>query len=378
MSGTTPTDRTLAELTAKLAEFRASPARLGLLYPPGTTLSNWAKELEREHARAVQAPPPESAFVRAGLRSRLLVLDASFNPPTLAHAHMAKLAVRDVLAEQRAALAGASAAPVVRPQTRLVLLLAVANADKPAAPAPLEHRLAMIYAFARRLQEELRGQGDEVPVDMALTSEPFFSGKADALRAASWYPGAELLPMEFIVGFDTLVRILDPKYYKGEASQTGEGAAGSGHQEKGGVEAAARGRRPQTPMMRALDPFFTHASLRVMLRPGEDYGGRDAQRSYIAALGGAAQGDATGSSLDEVGGDASWMRKVHVLSDEETGGTVAEGVSSSRVRQLVHDGGPPAAQDLVHSPVLDWISRYELYRRSRLPKGTSTDDGGSG
>ncbi|KAK8148826.1 hypothetical protein G3M48_009036 [Beauveria asiatica] len=517
LSDTVPTDYTFDRLASKLKEFRASTDKLRLVHSSTPMPTHWARQREAEHMRAVQerqqasaaaaraaaagelAPkptpetevdegkaPPEGTFAGArpaDLQSRLLVLDASFNPPTRAHAHMAKAAVHAVLEEQRAAVAeaercaalvgsvagggGGGVAAIVRPETRLVLLLAVANADKPAAPAPLEHRLAMIYAFAQHLHDDLRRQGDSVPIEMALTSEAFFSGKAHALRTASWYPHmrplmtfkkcdergrklpgkATVPPMEFITGFDTLVRILDPKYYKDEPDDAaiGEDPRGKDVDDDDGVAVAAEvsqndadsseaaqsascegkgkekmvaeeepsaqqrlqhssqpddlttilpAKRPRsTPMMKALDPFFAHASLRVMLRPDDGHGTLEEQRAHIAALAAARDEETRASSssasasasasamgvrsLDEVGGDAAWMHKVRVLPDEVAGGAVAAaGVSSSQVRRLVHDQGPLAAQGLVYPLVLDWLKRRELYRRPRPPKGTFADDGG--
>ncbi|KAM3511432.1 hypothetical protein MY11210_004924 [Beauveria gryllotalpidicola] len=496
-SDTVPTDYTFDRLASKLKEFRSSPDKLRLVHSSTPMPSHWALQREAEHMRAVQerqqasaaaaraaaagepAPkptpetevdegpaPPEGTFAGArpaDLQSRLLVLDASFNPPTRAHAHMAKAAVHAVLEEQRAAVAeaercaalvgsvGGGVAPVVRPETRLVLLLAVANADKPAAPAPLEHRLAMIYAFARHLRDDLQRQGDSVPIEMALTSEAFFSGKAHALRTASWYPHmrplmtfkkcdergrklpgkATVPPMEFITGFDTLVRILDPKYYKDEPEDAATGQDRKGKDHDGDVAVAAEvsqndaglnepascegkgkakmvaeepsaqqqqhpsqpddlatmlaAKRPRnTPMMKALDPFFAHASLRVMLRPDDGHGTLEEQRAHIAALAACDEDEETRASamgvrsLDEVGGDAAWMHKVRVLPDEVGGGGggAAAGVSSSQVRRRVHDQGPLAAQGLVYPLVLDWLKRRELYRRPRPPKGTFADDGG--
>ncbi|ATY60355.1 cytidylyltransferase [Cordyceps militaris] len=428
-------------IVAGLAAFRTTSARLQLIRSITRRPNHWGEQWANEHGRVRR--PPEGTFAGArppALQSRLLVLDASFNPPTRAHAYMVTTAVHDVLEEQRAAVAEAerraaaasSPTPVVRPETGLVLLLAVANADKPAQPASLEDRLAMIYAFLLNVQAELHRAGDNIPIAMALTSEPFFSAKADALRTASWYhtsshhgtfrkvdeygrtlPGTlDLPPMEFIVGFDTLVRILDPKYYKeveegtdaaennteeaGAAADQNdvemEGASynGEGNEETTAEETPAAPtptppdalaappsprKRPQTPMMKALDPFFEHASLRVMLRPGDGDGEREAQLRCVAGLGGDARddGDTAGVlSLDEVGGDVAWMRKVHLLSDGGGDGNAAAGVSSSMVRQRVRDHGPLAAQDFVYPLVLDWLKKHELVYQRPHP-----DDDGS-
>ncbi len=478
-----PTNFTFDRLKSKLKAFQASSDKLRLINSTTPMPSHWAAQRETDHFRATNAhftfqrqqaaaaaaraategrpppkpplmrelekqpPPPEGTFAGAlpAMQSRLLVLDASFNPPTRAHAHMARTAVHDVLEEQRAAvaeaeqyaaiagaIAGIKPPVIVRPETRLVLLLAVTNADKAPQPAPLEDRLAMIYAFAHHLNRELRHQGDGIPIEMALTWEPFFNGKAEALRTASWYPtmrphmtfrkcderGRKLPgkwnmpPMEFIMGFDTLVRFLDPKYYKedeaaatanqndvdmmhatGEASHKGKGKETmAAPPDTLAALLASRPRRRMTPMRRALDPFFAHASLRVMLRPSDEHGSAAEQRRHIKALAGEAEGSLGVRSLDEVGGDVAWLQKVHVLTTEEDSdgdadadadGTAndgvdvsAAGVSSSQVRQGVHDRGPAAAQGLVYPLVMDWLKKRELYRRPPPPKGTFYDDGG--
>ncbi|KAK0752429.1 hypothetical protein B0T18DRAFT_388370 [Schizothecium vesticola] len=109
-------------------------------------------------------PPPTQTQTRP---RTLIILDSSFNPPTLAHLHMATSALR-------AAACNKTNSP------RLLLLLSVQNADKPVKPAGFAQRLAMMHVFAGDVQ---RNVGDDLVV---------------------------------LVGFDTLVRIFDAKYYGGE------------------------------------------------------------------------------------------------------------------------------------------------------------------
>ena len=66
--------------------------------------------------RTPASPAPRKP---AAAISNLIVLDSSFNPPTRAHAEMARAAMGDVKGDAK----------------RLVLLLAVNNADKAAQPA---------------------------------------------------------------------------------------------------------------------------------------------------------------------------------------------------------------------------------------------------
>ncbi|KAH7153394.1 hypothetical protein EDB81DRAFT_454214 [Dactylonectria macrodidyma] len=162
----------------------------------------------------------------------LVVLDSSFNPPTRAHAGMARAALDD----------GA----------RLLLLLSVNNADKAPKPAAFPVRLAMMDAMGRQLLGEV---GGELQVDLAVTTMPFFHDKARALAQSDFYSSPPTTT--FLAGFDTLVRVFDAKYYAG------------------GDEG----------MRRVLGPFFSGgARLRVTARPDERWGGAGEQRALAEEL----------------------------------------------------------------------------------------------
>ncbi|KAM0428628.1 hypothetical protein ACHAPT_006991 [Fusarium lateritium] len=223
----------------------------------------------------------------------LIILDSSFNPPTLAHAGMARSALR------------------ARDGGRLMLLLSVNNADKAPKPASFPVRLGMMEAFGRELAREVEG----LEVDVAVTTMPFFHDKARAIVQSGFY-GDEQPTQTFLAGFDTLVRIFNPKYY-------GEGG-----------------------MRRALGPFFEGARVRVTTRPDDTWGGVEEQRAWL-----------TGAKLGEVGGDDAWVGKVEVVEGDEGG----EGVSSSRVREVVRSGVGDL-DGLVGEEVRGWIEREALYR----------------
>ncbi|XP_044723842.1 cytidylyltransferase [Hirsutella rhossiliensis] len=217
---------------------------------------------------------------------RLVVLDSSFNPPTRAHARMARAAVREG-----------------GPGARLMLLLAVNNADKAPRPASFPVRLGMMEALARGLL--LGGVG--VEIDVAVTTMAFFHDKARAVAESGFYhdqcqamtDGGEKREAEpeqvFLVGFDTLVRIFNPKYYndQGPASST------------------------TTAMQSALGPLFERARLRVTTRPDDAWGSREEQLAYVRGL----------ERLGEVGGRGEWAARVDVA--EEEGGTAGSLVFSS-------------------------------------------------
>lgn len=144
---------------------------------------------------------------------RLSVLDSSFNPPTLAH------------------LALVSSSPptlsITGDYSARLLLLSVRNADKALKdgdPSYLQ-RMEMIRLLAT---EDLSG----VNVAVAIVDEPTFVGKSNVLRSALRsrlerlsvessespvpVPNVELT---FLQGFDTLERLLAPRYYNNSESE---------------------------------------------------------------------------------------------------------------------------------------------------------------
>ncbi|PKS05549.1 hypothetical protein jhhlp_008066 [Lomentospora prolificans] len=175
---------------------------------------------------------------------RVVVLDSSFNPPTLAHMGMASSAAR-TYAKKAAAAGGPEASS--SSDTRVLLLLSVRNADKAAKPASFPQRLAMMYVFAGELLA--KGQDGVEVVDIGLCTMPYFHDKCDAIEREGFYSAAGRSPEQiYLAGYDTLIRIFNPKYY-------GQGAAAG------------------PSMQAALGPFFDRARLRITLRQGAEWGG---------------------------------------------------------------------------------------------------------
>ena len=135
--------------------------------------------------------------------STLLILDSSFNPPSLAHQTLATSALR------------ASYSLHTGPR-RLLLLFSVHNADKKAAPAPFEQRLALMVKFAEDLHEKMveieahTGQGEprtseDLVIDVGLTKLPYYNDKSVAIEENNDYAGN---PMHIhLTGFDTYTRL---------------------------------------------------------------------------------------------------------------------------------------------------------------------------
>ncbi|KNC79391.1 hypothetical protein SARC_08218 [Sphaeroforma arctica JP610] len=115
------------------------------------------------------------------------VLSASFNPMTLAHVTMATMA-RDT-----------------HDLDAVTLLLTVKNVDKSVFGASLPQRLAMLQAFLESSETAHWGQ-----TDIVVCSHPRFVEAAQAL--GDIYPTDVWRPT-FLLGYDTLTRFFDPKYY---------------------------------------------------------------------------------------------------------------------------------------------------------------------
>ncbi|TDZ67309.1 Nicotinamide mononucleotide adenylyltransferase [Colletotrichum trifolii] len=252
----------------------------------------------------------------------LIVLDSSFNPPTLAHLRMARSAVRD-LKDKRAA--------------RVLLLLAVNNADKKPEPVEFGTRLGLMDAFARDLQTEVEeGPGEvEVEVDLGLATVPFFHDKARVIAESGWYGtgggGGGGLEQVYLAGFDTLIRIFDTKYYNTTTPEPED-------EEEAVV-----------PIRRALDPFFEQARLRVTMRVDDQWGGVEEQVGYLEGL--------KGGKLEEVGGRGQWCERVEMV---QGGGAV---VSSTKVREAAGRGDEDVLRELLSKGVRGWVLEEGLYKQ---------------
>lgn len=133
---------------------------------------------------------------------RIFVLDSSFNPPHLGHYALVKEALRYHKTLKSA----------VGPGTVLfLLLLSVKNADKPVQPAPFDKRLDMMYLMAKYMEQDL-----DIDVSIGLTNHAKFVDKAVSISQylKNLFPDEYMsMRLTFLVGFDTLIRIFDPKYY---------------------------------------------------------------------------------------------------------------------------------------------------------------------
>ena len=132
--------------------------------------------LDRVSSPAVARFDPGAPFA-----GRVAVLPSAFNPPTVAHMELMKLA-RDLPGVDSAAA-----------------LLTTKNVDKGLHGASLAHRIGMLLAMSE--------DGARCAVLAANVARIADQGRA--LRET--YPAADF---DFVVGYDTLVRLFDSRYYE--------------------------------------------------------------------------------------------------------------------------------------------------------------------
>lgn len=179
-------------------------------------IESFKKNAGKVPFKLLYSEPKETRFDSTSTPD-LYILDSSFNPPTRAHLHLAL-----------------SLLPP-KPPARILLLLSLGNADKPAAtPEEFYVRLHLV----RHLVPELRLHTSKPIVDVGICVAPRFVDKESAIR--SGYPSVRNLV--FGVGWDTFIRIVDGKYYKKEEGGLQVVRDFLGRREEGGCELKVLGR----------------------------------------------------------------------------------------------------------------------------------------
>ncbi|KAK0736077.1 hypothetical protein B0T21DRAFT_366261 [Apiosordaria backusii] len=337
-----------------LTSFKATSSKFQVI----CTVPRWPPDTSQKDARPT-IPKPLPPRARP---STLIVLDSSFNPPTRAHLRMATSAI---LSQGRPSKTtqpkGKDAIEVGggTEATRLLLLLSVNNADKAPKPALFHQRLALMWAFAQDLQASLQQQGKtEIDVDIGLSTLPFFHEKSEAIDQSGFYQhGSEEEKMEqvILVGYDTLIRIFNPKYYGPVA------ASEPGKPLETSISATAETKQHEqtTPMQRALGPLFRRARLRVTMRTDDEWGGKEEQLKYLQDL---IRGDEDGGwdpGLGRIGGSKEWSRRIEMVEGRDVSGEI---ISSTYAREAVKEGDGERLEKMVSDSVRWWIEEEGLYR----------------
>ncbi|KAK5959985.1 nicotinamide-nucleotide adenylyltransferase PWA37_002821 [Arxiozyma heterogenica] len=123
----------------------------------------------------------------------LLVLDSSFNPPHWGHYTLIKKSYEYY------------SQSYPNKKIHVLLLLSVQNADKEAKPASFDKRMDMMCIMSRLLNKNF----ESLSTYVGLTIFGKFVDKDSIIRKKFFNQGV----IVYLVGFDTIIRIFDPKYY---------------------------------------------------------------------------------------------------------------------------------------------------------------------
>lgn len=251
----------------------------------------------------------------------LYILDSSFNPPSIAHFTLASSALKN-------------SAPLEKSPFRLLLLFSTHNADKAPSPASFVQRIALMTAFAEDLSQSLKNgaisSNDDirnVSIDIGLTKEPYYSDKSTAIAQATPPVYVSNPRHVHLVGYDTLIRFCNPKYYPNH-----------------------------DPPLSALKPFFEAGhKLRVTQRPTDasdessrEFGTTEEQAKYLQ--------DLRNGKQEAAGFQAAWADHIEMVEAEE-----GVGISSTRVRNAAKEGKWDIVSELCTEGVSAWIKDQKLY-----------------
>ncbi|KAF9738529.1 hypothetical protein PMIN06_001684 [Paraphaeosphaeria minitans] len=249
----------------------------------------------------------------------LYILDSSFNPPSRAHLSLATSALN-------------IQKPGEDKPARLLLLFSTHNADKAPSPASFVQRIALMTVFAEDVLRSLQSSSatpedtKNVSIDIGLTKEPYYTDKSVAIAAEAPEIYASEPIHVHLVGYDTLIRFCNPKYYA-----------------------------EYKPPLSALKPFFDAGhKLRVTQRPcnendpsSKEFGTVEDQEKYLQNI---KDGD-----LEKDGFEREWRGNIDMV--EGTG----MGISSTRVRREAKYGNWDEVGRLCTEGVAAWIRGEGLY-----------------
>lgn len=239
-----------------------------------------------------------SSQLVAETTSRICVLDSSFNPPHLAH-------YRLILESLNHNYNGETPK-----QRAILLLLSINNADKLAATEEeYLHRLDMMYLMAKDLETKFPIASS---VLIGLTRHARFLDKSICIERH--FP----VKLTFLVGFDTLARIFNPKYYFPDK------------------------------ISHSLEDFIQRTDLFCLPRniPAAD---SEAQLSYAE--------DIKKGLYDHI--PSHWGESIHIKSDFDKS---LENISSTSIRKRIKEGDSSWETEVIPS-IKEYIEENHLYRK---------------
>jgi len=207
-------------------------------------------------------PAGEVLAVVDAPRAGRAYLPGSFNPW---HAGHGGALAAGAAAAVAAGVAGCGGGGPGAPSLPLAYELSVVNANKGVlAEGVVRARVAQFLAGGPVAAAAAAAGGAPAPPPLLLTREPLFAGKARLLSSSGASPASKTV---WVVGWDTAVRLVDPRYYGGTVA--GVAAALADLAARGCVVAVAGRVGPGGGAFRAWDPAADlPPTLAAVLPPG--------------------------------------------------------------------------------------------------------------
>ena len=157
-------------------------------------------------------------------------------------------------------------------------------------------------------------------VDIGVTKLPMFVDKVREIESSGVYGKGKDVEQVHLVGYDTLIRLLDAKYY------------------------------PPDHTLGSLGALFGRHRVRVTRRDDDQWGGKKEQNAYVQTL---ADGGREGE-----GGKREWAERIELVEGRQEDEEV---VSSTKVRDAVKRGDRHVLGKLLSLNVTNWIFDRRLY-----------------
>lgn len=182
--------------------------------------------------------------------------------------------------------------------------------------------------FAEEMVQEMAADSgrEGIVVDVGVTKKARFVDKARAIEECGDFSSVDdeggKTPVEqvHLTGFDTLVRLLDVKYY------------------------------PPDHNLAPLEELFEKHRVRVTRRTGDAWGGREEQDEYMTRL--------QRGKMEDKGGKREWAERIDLVEGRKEGEEI---VSSTKVRGASKTRDEVALFRLVTEGVGRWILDENLY-----------------
>ena len=160
-----------------------------------------------------------------------------------------------------------------------------------------------------------------IGVDIAVTKLPIFVDKVEEIEKSGVYGDPGEVEQVHLIGFDTLVRLLDTKYY------------------------------PPRHTLEPLEKLFGSHRVRVTKRTGDNWGGVLEQDRYVRKL--------VDGEREEEGWKKQWVEKTELVEGRQADEEV---ISSTKVREAVKAGDRSMLEKAVSQEVAKWIFDEGLYK----------------